>query len=461
MTRKRNKKIVKFHKGSHLNIGVIVFLIIFIYMLYNIFQYFTTTQAAVYEVPQGTITQNNTFTGLALREETIYNAETSGYINYFNKDASKAGVNTYVYSIDETGDFYKQVLEANKGQLFEQKDSYQELEKTASEYVLSYSDESFYQVYSFKYDMEAALMEAVSSSNLSNLGAYNGNMATFHSYLAPQAGVVVYNTDGLEGITVDNFKKDSFDQAKHVKNNIQAKEKVTAGEPVYKLITNEIWHLVLPIDEKLAAALAEENNIKVEFQKDGSTAWGNSTIIERDGSYYLDLAFQNSMIRFAADRYLEVKLLVSDTSGLKIPNTSLTEKDFFVVPKEYVTKGGDSDGNGVLRQSISKKGKTTMEFTDVTVFQETEDSYYIDGNDLKKGDIINKPNAGETMTLEQTASLQGVYNINKGYAVFRKIEILFQNEEYTIVNTGTSYGLSLYDHIALDASTIKEDQIVQ
>ena len=97
----------------------------------------------------------------------------------------------------------------------------------------------------------------------------------------------------------------------------------------------------------------------------------------------------------------------------------------------------------------------------VTVFQENEDTYYIDGSDLEKGDVINKPDSGETMTLEQTASLQGVYNINKGYAVFRKIEILFQNEEYTIVNTGTSYGLSLYDHIALDASAVKENQIVQ
>lgn len=461
VTNKRNKKIVKFHKASHLNIGVIVFLIIFIYMLYNTFQYFTTKQVAVYEVSQGTIAQNNTFTGLALREETVFQAESSGYINYYNKDATKVGVNTYLYSIDETGDFYNQVLEENEGQLFEKKESYQELEKTASEYVLSYSDENFYQVYSFKYDMEAALMEALSASNLSSLDGYNGNAATFHSYLAPQAGVVVYNTDGLEGTTIDTFSKDSFDQSKHVKDNLQAKDKVNAGEPVYKLITSEVWDLVLPIDETLAADLAEESNIKVEFQKDGSTAWGSSTVINRDGSYYLDLSFQNSMIRFASDRYLEVKLLVSDTSGLKIPNTALTEKSFFVVPKDYVTKGGDSDGNGVLRQSMSKDGKTAMEFTDVTVFQETEDSYYIDGSDLEKGDIINKPDSGETMTLEQTASLQGVYNINKGYAIFRKVEILFQNEEYTIVNTGTSYGLSLYDHIALDASAVKENQIVQ
>lgn len=461
VTNKRNKKIIKFHKGSHLNIGIIVFLIIFIYMLYNIFQYFTTKQVAVYEVSQGTIAQNNTFTGLALREETIFNAESNGYINYYNKDATKVGVNTYLYSIDETGDFYHQVLEANEGQLFEQKESYQELEKTASEYVLSYSDENFYQVYSFKYDMEAALMEALSASNLSNLDGYNGNAATFHSYLAPQAGVVVYNTDGLEGTTVDTFSKDSFDQSKHVKNNLQAKDKVNAGETVYKLITSEVWDLILPIDKALAVDLAEESNIKVEFQKDGSTAWGSSKVIDRDGSYYLDLTFQNSMIRFASDRYLDVKLLVSDTSGLKIPNTALTEKSFFVVPKDYVTKGGDSDGNGVLRQSISKDGKKTMEFTDVTVFQENEDTYYIDGSDLEKGDVLNKPDSGETMTLEQTASLQGVYNINKGYAIFRKVEILFQNEEYTIVNTGTSYGLSLYDHIALDASAVKENQIVQ
>lgn len=461
VTKKRNKKIVKFHKGSHLNIGVIVFFMIFIYMLYNIFQYFTTEQVAVYEVSQGTIAQNNTFTGLALREETVFNAEISGYINYYNKDATKVGVDTYVYSIDETGDFYNQVLSANDGQLFKQKESYQELEKTASEYVLGYSDENFYQVYSFKFDMEAAVMEALSASNLSNLDGYSGNAATFHPYLAPQAGVVVYNTDGLEGTTADTFTEDSFDQAKHVKNNLQAKEKVNAGEPVYKLISSENWDLILPIDEQLAVDLAEESNIKVEFQKDGSTAWGSSKVLNHGGSYYLDLTFQNSMIRFASDRYLDVKLLVSDSSGLKIPNTALTEKTFFVVPKDYVTKGGDSDGNGVLRQNVSKDGKKTMEFTDVTVFHETEDSYYIDGSDLKKGDTINKPDSGETMTLEATAKLQGVYNINKGYAVFRKVEILFQNEEYTIVDTGTSYGLSLYDHIALDASTIKENQIVQ
>ena len=57
-------------------------------------------------------------------------------------------------------------------------------------------------------------------------------------------------------------------------------------------------------------------------------------------------------------------------------------------------------------------------------------------------------------------SLKGVYNINKGYAVFKQINILSENDEYAIVETKTRYGLSLYDHIALDGSKIKEDQAV-
>ena len=72
-----------------------------------------------------------------------------------------------------------------------------------------------------------------------------------------------------------------------------------------------------------------------------------------------------------------------------------------------------------------------------------------------------KPDSNEKYSLEETASLQGVYNINRGYAVFRKVEILFQNQEYTIVDTGTNYGISMYDHIALDSSAIKENEIIR
>ena len=37
-----------------------------------------------------------------------------------------------------------------------------------------------------------------------------------------------------------------------------------------------------------------------------------------------------------------------------------------------------------------------------------------------------------------------------------KLIFLHKNNKYTIVDTGTSYGVALYDHIALDGSKIKK-----
>ena len=60
----------------------------------------------------------------------------------------------------------------------------------------------------------------------------------------------------------------------------------------------------------------------------------------------------------------------------------------------------------------------------------------------------------------KTAKLSGVYNINKGYAVFRQINILCEGEEYYIIEDGNDYGLSNFDHIALDNKNVHENDIV-
>ena len=54
----------------------------------------------------------------------------------------------------------------------------------------------------------------------------------------------------------------------------------------------------------------------------------------------------------------------------------------------------------------------------------------------------------------------GVYNINKGYADFRRIRILYQNDEYSIVESNTAYGLNVYDFIVLDTSTVDENELI-
>ena len=119
--------------------------------------------------------------------------------------------------------------------------------------------------------------------------------------------------------------------------------------------------------------------------------------------------------------------------------------------------GNDSDSSGLMVQS--KKGDA--QFVTPTIYYETDDVYYIDSEDIAKNTVILKPNSQETYTVgADTATLQGVYNINKGYAVFKQIYILCESDEYYIVESGNSYGLANYDHIALVGKDVRENDIV-
>ena len=63
-----------------LNIGTIMFGILFIYMAFSAILYFTTTHIESYQVTSGPLSRNETYTGLAIREESLCKADSSGYI---------------------------------------------------------------------------------------------------------------------------------------------------------------------------------------------------------------------------------------------------------------------------------------------------------------------------------------------------------------------------------------------
>ena len=69
--------------------------------------------------------------------------------------------------------------------------------------------------------------------------------------------------------------------------------------------------------------------------------------------------------------------------------------------------------------------------------------------------IIDRPNSSEQFTIGDQDELIGVYYINKGYPDFRQVNILYQNEEYAIVEPNSLYGLQEYDYIVLCADSIR------
>jgi hypothetical protein len=235
------------------------------------------------------------------------------------------------------------------------------------------------------------------------------------------------------------------------------------GDTAYKLSTDENWSIVIPVDADKGAELLEEDYIKVRFLKNQYESWGKVSLLHNgDGNTYLQLSFTNSMITFVSDRFLDIELILNEKTGLKIPNSAIAEKEFFLVPSEFVLTEDEDGQNGIYRQCYLEDGTISVEFVNVDFYSydEDEDKYYLDNSFLSAGDILHKLDSQDTFVVSERATLIGVYNVNKGYADFKQINILYQNDEYSIVKANTDYGLRVYDYIALKADTVSDDQFI-
>lgn len=99
MAENHTTNITAFRKKWNINIGIVIFGVVFIYLLVTVLMYLTSKHISAYEVREGSILKDNAYTGLAIRNEEVVTAEQSGYINYFVSEASKVGAKTKVYSL--------------------------------------------------------------------------------------------------------------------------------------------------------------------------------------------------------------------------------------------------------------------------------------------------------------------------------------------------------------------------
>ena len=112
MSSKKNNSvnIKKYKTKREFNLGIFLFAIVFIYLVVTIILYFTGDRISVYEVREGSIVKDNSYTGLIIRKETAVTAESSGYISYYQAENSKIkrGMNIYALSPEKLDTSSKQ-----------------------------------------------------------------------------------------------------------------------------------------------------------------------------------------------------------------------------------------------------------------------------------------------------------------------------------------------------------------
>lgn len=426
--------------------------------------YFSTKHVVGYQVKSGSLSVANVYEGIALRDETLITSDFSGYINYYAREGEKVGCNNIVCSIDETGQLQDMLLkQSNDNENILSEKDLSEIKSEIISYSNTFDNKVFANTYDFKFAIQGNVLKFTNRNLLNNLSDINkqSNNGLINLCNAPASGIVIYSKDGFEDSKTEEVNESWFEKENYKKEQLIDNEIVEKGDPIYKLSTEENWCILIPVESNRAQELLDEQYVKIKFLKNQYESWAKVEVIKgTDNNTYVKLNLNNSMLTFSTDRFIDIELITDAENGLKVPNSAIVEREFFLIPTSYITKGGNGNDLGVMRETYNEDGSMLPEFVPITIYNEKEGEYYIDDSALRIGDNIDMPDSTDKYTISKSGTLIGVYNINKGYADFKQIQILNQNEEYSIIKSNTDYGLVAYDYIVLDAASVDEDEFI-
>ena len=86
MAKKKNKKVVRYRRPLNINVGMIIFALIFLYMAFYLYTYLRRDKVEFYEVVEGSIVNDTRHTGIIFRTEEPKYTDRAGNINFYLRE---------------------------------------------------------------------------------------------------------------------------------------------------------------------------------------------------------------------------------------------------------------------------------------------------------------------------------------------------------------------------------------
>lgn len=439
------------------NIGFIVFAIIFVYLTITVVVNLMKENVSVCRVEKGQIVNGASFTGIILRDEEVITASDDGYINFYVGEGDKVAKNgnMYLLNTNPPTENITDSVENNHSNY-----NYSEMRDQIIVFSKNFTDSHFSQIYSLNYSMQSLSTEMVSDSEIRN---FKSSSMSGKIVQAPSSGIVSYSYDGYEELSLTDINKDILFDSSYEMIQVDPYTYIQSGQPVYKLVHDHKWQIVIPLTDEQAYELADVKSVDLTFSKDNIETEAEIFVYQGTDGQYGVLTLNDYMVRYISERYIDIELIFTEVSGLKIPTSALLKKDFYKIPLQYLIEDNRSYESGFYCERVNADGELVADFRTDGIYYQDEEYFYVSTEDFKLGDYIGKIDSNEDnerFRIGATGQLDGVYNVNKGYTLFEIVNILHKNSDYCIVQENLSYSVALYDNIVLNSNNVTEDQIV-
>ena len=248
---RKQRKVIKMKKRQNPLAGIMLVLFA-VYILVLFVQSLQSDNISIYEVTQNKLADDDTVKGIILRDEHLVRAKASGYINYYVSEGAYVGVNTTVYSTDSSG-FFNEALDKVGADNYSLSESDTKVIRNAiAEYRSEFNLSDYGKIKNFRYSLENSLLKMTTAGLLkkANKLLKNNNLASLNMVRAGKTGIVSFCVDGLEKTNIDKINEKTFKNMDDNWKMLRDVKKVSKGDIVYKLITNDNWSVVIPITSR-------------------------------------------------------------------------------------------------------------------------------------------------------------------------------------------------------------------
>ena len=203
--------VIRFKKRKEINIGIVVFLVILLYITFYVYTFLTKSEIPLYEVQPGEIHVTSQCEGMILREEELIYTDIAGYLNYYFGEGSRVAKNTTVYSIDSNRNMYD-LLAGNSTEIKLSGDDLNDLKEILhSTFVYpdektNISDKKTAVTTGYQRLIDTMLLE-----ELNQIVTSTGIISNFHVVSTDRSGVISYMLDDYTDYTIQDVTKACFE----------------------------------------------------------------------------------------------------------------------------------------------------------------------------------------------------------------------------------------------------------
>lgn len=394
-------------------IGVFFTLMIVSQLMIHLYNPIKTEVASLY-----TTTDSVGFKGVYVRDEKLVSYNVSGVINYLHPDGSKIAKNSViaeVYSSQNDLAIQQEIetLEAQKAVLQDaqalvgtdtsQLESFStQIYDKHAQIMQSLYDGDFKTASSLKDDMlnlqsKKEIVKGVETSYQSKITEIENRISMLRGQISREPYAISIGETGYFVSAVDGFENmlnsdTVFDLTKeHIEHIISAEEQESNPSGVIgKLIDGYKWYMLAVFDTVRLGTVFEGATVTLHIGASQQNVKADIISLKRqpDGSSVCIFECDTFSSDFVDGRVAQVKLMMDDYEGIRIPTDAIRVEDEKV--GVYVLVGGIEVKFRQIKQIISEEDYTlVVDTSDEAGYISLYDTIIVEGKDLYDGKIIS------------------------------------------------------------------------